>query len=340
MLGIWDFHVCPWSVGDPLIFVETLNCLRLKHQIEEVDICVVYDSDDPGGIRPEKHLTPENARDYVLDWLPLFSTCQNLGSIFQFKSRSEFNSFLKSNASRYILFPALADHLGEKYRFWDGADFDHIFDFYRRNGFIPYLRIGELRTAWAYDFFLKHIKADTVPVVLSLKYTTHARKRNADPDCWLPFLDRCASSFQDVTFVLVGLRGEELPGIRQCANVIIAKDYGTSIMEDLALMQKAFMHVATSTGTTTITLFSDTPYLFFQMPDFAMKKYGLIGAKNWNFATEHQKLFDDTFRMTADSVFEEFAGLYQVLDKEKWHARARKKAFSVSPHPSAELLQG
>jgi len=339
LLGIWDFHNNPWSIGDPLVFVETLNCLSLKHQIEDVDICIIYDHDDPVGIRRESQLTPENARDYILNWLPLFSTCQNLSSVFQFKSRTEFNYCLTLNANRYMLSPTLGNHLGERYNFLGSADLTEIMDFYKNNGYIPYLRIGELLTSWAYDFFLSHIKPGTVPVVLSLKSTLHSQVRNADPTCWLPFIDRCESSFQDVTFVLVGLRDEEPPGIRQCANVIIAKDYGTTIMEDLALVQKATMYIATDSGIVVIAMFADTPYLVFQVPSVTMKKYNLVNRQNWCFATEHQKLFDDTFDMTPDFIFEEFTTLYQKLDKEKWFANANAKASPVSQHPSTTVIR-
>jgi hypothetical protein len=232
----------------------------------------------------------------------------------------------------------MGNHLGEKYNFLGGADLTEIIDFHKSNGYIPYLRIGELGTSWAHDFFLRHIKPGTIPVVLSLKRTIHSQSRNADPDVWLPFIDRCKSSFPEVTFVLVGLRGEEPPGIRQYSDVIIAKDYGTTIMEDLALVQKSFMYLAPASGVSNIAVFSNTPYLIFQEESVSMKKYNLASGENFCFSTEHQKLFDDTFRMTPDFIFDEFTKLYNKLDREKWLARARAKAALVSQHPATKVV--
>jgi len=337
LLGIYDFKTCPWSVGDPLMFVEELNCLLEELSIEGIDICVIYDNDNPAGIRHNDNLSSENARDYVLDWLPLFSTCQNLDSLFHFKSRLEFNYFLRGNMDRYMIFPSITNHLGETYNYTWHAEIRPMVEFYKKHKRIPHLRIGPLKSSWAYQFFLKHINPNNIPVVLSLKLTDHDHQRNADPSVWLPFIARIVKDHKELSFVFVGLKGEELPGIRKLSNVIIAKDYGTSIIEDLALIQKSFIYIATVSGPNTIALFSDTPYIIFQMP-VEQKNYPIKRGENYCFATQYQKLFDTTYPMSAEFIYDEFQKVYEKLDIKQWLATAKSKSTFVSQHPSTHVL--
>jgi len=51
ILGVWDYKSLPLSVGDPLIFIEYLAVLSIEESAEAIDICVVYDPEDPLGKR-------------------------------------------------------------------------------------------------------------------------------------------------------------------------------------------------------------------------------------------------------------------------------------------------
>ena len=334
LLGIWDFKYLPWSVGDPLVFIETLNILKLEYDVEEVDICIIYDRENPSGIR-SSCMTSENAQDYMLDYLPLFGTCQFLGSVFQFSSRKEFYRYLKLNLDRYQIFPPLVGHLGGTYNYYDGADMSPISKFYDKHNYIPYLRISDRETSWALKFYREHIPLNTVPVVLSLKNTTHDDQRNADPAAWLPFIELCGNTFTDVVFILIGLKGEEPEGIRQHNNVVVAKDYGTTLLEDMALIRSSFFYMATISGITTVALFSDTPYIFFQMRSFVMEKNQLSSGKNFRFATEKQKLFDETFIITPEFLYNEFRRMYHSLDKQQWLSKMVNSKSQAARHPSA-----
>lgn len=343
ILGIWDFKALPWSIGDPLVFVEMLSILKIRHNAEAVDICVVYDRDNPGGNRDRlwgSNITSENAQDYMLEFLPLFSTSPYLGSIFQFSSRREFHYFLKKNSERYDIFPPLGQHLGETYNYYGGApNVVDINKFCKDFGYIPHLKIGGREKGWARYFYLTHLEEKAVPIALSLKLTSHAMSRNADKNVWLSFIDKCKMDFPEVIFVLLGLREEVFDGLRDTPNVIIAKDFGTSIMEDLALIRTSFLYMATASGVTTIALFSDLPYLIFQIPTFSLRQSGLKSGEALSFATDKQKLFDDTIRVTPELLFDEFKKLYSKLDRNRWHNEVLKKARNKYSHPVAVGLQ-
>jgi len=334
ILGIWDYKALPWSVGDPLVFIEKLSILKIQHNAEEIDICIVYDRENPGGNRRGSNLTPDNAQDYMLDFLPLFSTCPYLGSIFQFNSRKEYYQFLKNNFKRYDIFPSLGQHLAETYNYNNGEPhLNEIQEFYNMHGYIPYLRIGDKDIYWARWFYLSYLPEMTVPVTLSLRQISGDPERNANPNVWLSFIDKCNMDFSEVIFVVVGLREEIFNGLRKRPNVIITKDFGTSIIEDLALIRTSLMYMGTNSGVNTIAQFSDLPHLIFQFPN--IHKYGLNLGNNFSFATDKQKIFSSAIKVTPELLYAEFKDLYSKLDRNQWRSVALENARIKHGHPSA-----
>ena len=75
ILGIYDFKTLPWSVGDPLLFIEKLNTLKIIHNADIIDICIIYDKENPTGIRKDAKIKKNTVQDYMMDFLPLFNTC-------------------------------------------------------------------------------------------------------------------------------------------------------------------------------------------------------------------------------------------------------------------------
>ena len=337
ILGIYDLKTLPWGIGDPLLFIEKLSTLKIIHDADKIDFCVIYDNKNPTGYRREPNINTNNAQDYMVDLLPLFNTCPYLGSIFQFSSRKEFNIFLKNNITRYDFYPSLRKNLDESYNFQGHGivlmkEFE---DFFNEYNYIPHLRIGERDRSWAYWFYQNYLPNNTVPVVLSLRrpLSMISRERNADPKVWLAFIDKCKEVYKDVTFVIVGLRIEVFQGLRERSNVVIAKDYGTSIIQDLALMRLSYFYMGTASGPGIIAQFSDLPYLIFQMPQ--IERYGLSEEKNYSFATENQKLFSTNISVTPELLYGEFSKLCEKLDRNKWKEEI-KNASTNKELPSTD----
>ncbi|MCX5831421.1 MAG: hypothetical protein NT140_05985 [Deltaproteobacteria bacterium] len=342
ILGIWDYKSLPWDVGDPLVFIETLSILKIKYDAEEIDICVVYDRDKPLGKRTKflgDPITPENHQEYSLEYLPLYSTCPYLGTVYQFNSRREFYRFLKMNYDCYDIFPPLSQHLGETYDYYDSAasEMKMIEEFFDSYGHIPFLRIGERDQSWARWFYLNYLPEGSISIALSLKMTSHDPIRNADPAVWLSFMDRCKIAFPELVFIIIGLREEVFDGLRERENVVIAKDHGTSLVEDFALIRTSLLYMGIASGINTIALFSDIPYLIFQLPN--IHRYGLEEGRNWSFANDRQRIFSTKIPVTPELLFKEFKELYSQLDQSTWRDRVLKKAYNKSSHPSAVVLQ-
>jgi len=345
ILGIWDYKALPWSIGDPLVFIEMLSILKIRHNAKAVDICIVYDHDNPGGNRGrlwKSNITSENAQDYMLEFLPMFSTSPYLGSIFQFSSRKEFYYFLRENSERYDIFPPLGQHLNETYNYYYAKDSTsqqrEIVEFYHAYGYIPHLRISDRDCSWARWFYLTHLTDGTVPVALSMKRTSHDTVRNAEPAVWLAFIDKCKMHFPEVIFVVVGLREEVFDGLRNRMNTIIAKDFGTTITEDFALIRTSLLYMGTTSGICNIARFSDVPYLIFQFPNF-YRNFGLEQKENQAFATDKQKIFDTTSEVTPELLYGEFKNLYMKLNKDGWQIAAIRAARMKNSHPSTRAME-
>ncbi len=333
ILGVWDYKTVPWSVGNFLVFIETLSVLNLKHSTDKVDVCVVCDSENPAGNRGSQNTNSSNFRYLLFKLLPVISTSPYLGSVFQFDSRSEFHSFLQQNINKYEIYPPV-NQLTKTFNFYGGAILKEIQDFYRERGFIPYLAIDEYHLSWAYNFYKTKAKG-LLPVAVSLRWHPHATiQRNAERNVWLGFFDLCKSAFPDVVFIVIGTREEVFEELRHCSNVMVARDYGSTLLDDLALIKTSLLYMGMESGISIIAVFSDTPYLLFGRKEAVRKATKLEPGANWEFATQYQKAFyDSSFTVTPDSLLREFSNLYNQLDIDKWRQKA--SAYESTPYTFA-----
>ena len=334
ILGVWDYKVIPWSVGDFLEFMETLSVLKLKHGADKVDVCVVCDCENPAGNRDYKNINSSNFRYYLFKLLPIISTSPYLGSVFQFDSRSEFYAFLNQNINKYEIYPPINQQLKETFNFYGGATYKEVQDFYREHGFIPYLTIDDYHLSWAYNLYKTKAKG-LLPVAVSLRWHPHATiHRNAERDVWLGFFDLCKSAFPDVVFIVIGTREEVFDELRHRSNVIIAKDYGSTMLDDFALIRTSLLYMGMESGVAAIAIFSDVPYLLFGREKAARKAMKLELGSTYEFATEYQKFFyEASFIVTPDTLLEEFSKLYNQLDIAKWQEKA--SAYESTPYTFA-----
>lgn len=315
ILGIWDYKLMPWSVGDLLTFIETLSVLKLQHNADRVDVCVVCDKENPAGNRGYKNINSSNFHYYLFSLLPIINTSPYLGSVFQFDSRSEFNSFLKKNINKYILYPSLDGLLKETFNFHGGADFKEIHDFKKKHGFVPSLAIDDYHLSWAHNFYKSKIE-DRIPVAVALRNRPDGAGSNTDQQAWLGFFDLCKIKFPTTVFVIIGTREEAFDGLKTRENVIVAKDYGSTLSDDFALMRTSFLFMGMCSGINIISIFSDHPFLIFGRRLNIEKQCRLT-----YFHVKYQKTYFSTFLITPDSLFREFSELYSQLDIEQWRKK-------------------
>ncbi len=300
--------------------------LRVKHDADKIDICVVCDKDNPAGNRGDKDITPLTYRKHLMELMPLVYTCPCVRSLYEFDSRRDYWAFIRLNLFKYKMYPSIWSQLAETHNFYGGATYKEVQGFYRERGFIPYLTIDDYHLNWARNFYKTKAKG-LLPVVVSLRGNPRLGiHRNAERNVWLTFFDLCKSAFPDVIFVVIGSQEESFKKLRHRSNVMVAKDYGSSLLDDLALIRTSLLYMGVESGIVNIAFFSAIPYLIFGREKMANEALKLKAGSNFEFATRHQKVFSDSsFTITPESLLKEFTDLYQQLDRESDNKHYRRQ---------------
>lgn len=132
--------------------------------------------------------------------------------------------------------------------------------------------------AWADAFMREH----------DVRYCVHLRhnpyhnnsSRNSPRDVWLDFFNQ-----RKERFVLIGETDFRLK------NTILAKDYGTTLEQDLALVEAADVFMGPPSGPSSMAVFNKKPYRIFNMtlPDGYIKSYTVTdNVGRFTFATDNQ----------------------------------------------------
>lgn len=144
------------------------------------------------------------------------------------------------------------------------------------------------------------------------KHSTWGVERNARLDSWFRFLSLCNGNY-GVKFIAIGMREEIDPRLRALGNVIFSKDFGTTIEQDLALMQSSLMYLGSTSGPGVMAALSDRPYIIFNYrPSHTRLPFG----SQHPFATSLQKLVWEP--ETAELLIHGFEDLFSQIDCSRW----------------------
>ena len=312
ILAILDLRVVPSTYGEVLIFQEVTMIERILHGVDKIDVVWLCPPNQPA--RDDQRITKDNYYYYLSDRLPLAHVNPHLGSFFLMDSPEALEAYIKDNAHRYYVFPPFRDYLGMRLTYQEY--FDRVQEFYRQYGYIPHLSCQSAMVTWA-RFFIKENIRPYLPVTVHLrndktKTWVRALERNAKLDCWLEFFALCEDKF-DVKFIVVCGKDEIDPRLRNLANVILSKDYSTTVEQDLALIQASLMFMGVCSGMDVMPMFSDIPYI---VTNFRSRSetipYGLAPV----FATSLQRLIWEP--ETTELLIDEFTNLFRQVDTSQW----------------------
>lgn len=260
LLAIYDLSSQPFSIGDILVIQEASLVLRERHNLDMIDFALVYNPKRPAPSDPAfSNITEENAMYHLASILPVAQVNQHLGSLFIFNSHLHLQRFIADNADLYQTWPPAWQFAEANYLNYTVFN-DLLHSYYTKYGFIPHLSCRQFLTDWAQAFYQEHIYPQ-VPVTVQVRNNkTFGTHRNLRLDCWLKFFHHCEERYP-VKFVIICARAEVDDRLRHCPNVLIAKDYHTSIEQDLALIHTAAIHMGASSGPAAMAIFNAKPYL-------------------------------------------------------------------------------
>jgi hypothetical protein len=328
LLMIYDLSAQPFSIGDILVIQEASLVLREKWQVDKVDFALLYNPQSPTSGDPAfSGITEENVMYHLASVLPAAQTNQHLGSLFLFNSQRQLQLFVSNSAEQYHVWPSATDIASREYLLYRVFN-EMVYDYSREHGKIPYLSCRAFLIKWAEGFYEEHA-ASHVPVTVQIRNNKKISPgRNLRMQCWLEFFRYCEGRYP-VKFVVICARHEVDDRLRQCPNVIIAKDHLTSLEQDLALIHTAALHMGAASGPGTMAVFGSKPYLLVNTdlgPGLYRDMVQTDDYVRFSFSLPSQRI--TLGPETTEVLIEEFARMWAEADLEGW-AAPEKRAGQV-----------
>lgn len=317
VVGIWDINNSPLSLGGLLTFVEELKIQTIIHQAQSANIGIVGDRGD--SILSDRQanaavlLNRESCKNLVLS--VLFDV-ESINECYLCPTLKEFQEYLQTRLKRHILWPQVDEHHLISYKYGSTT---FIQKFFTERGFIPYLSCRNNLVRWATNFNTKYV-TPSLPVVVHLKNNPNLKGcSNANFKSWYNFFLSCYGKY-DVKFILIGNEPID-PQITQLPNVLVARDRGSYLSRDLALIQTSYIFMGMSSGPCNMALFSGIPYVIYKNPDHDVEQITLELGTNirFPFAAPMQK-FLRIFE-TPQGLMSEFTDINAHINRSDWETR-------------------
>ena len=326
LLLIYDTSSQPFNIGDILMMQEGSLVLREKHEIDLVDFAVVYDPKHPAPPDPAfSSITEGNALYHLASILPVAQVNQHLGSLFLFNSHANLERFIADNADYYQVWPSAWKFGSQQYLYYEVFN-DLLYGHYKQHGSIPHLTCRQFLADWARAFYAAHVQP-SVPVTVNVRNNpVFHTQRNLRLECWLEFFHHCEARYP-VKFLIICARAEIDERLRECPNVILAKDHHTGIEQDLALIHASAIHMGAGSGPVSMAWFSDKPYLmvntaygpkYFAHPEMIHQEDEKV-QRFW-FAGPLQRITEGP--ETTEVLIREFARMWAAVDTRRWQSPA------------------
>ncbi len=319
ILALWDFRYQPYSIGDLLHLQIASKMLAHQHSVNLVDVCFLAERKMP--CRPSfaaLGLNEDNYIDIINSLFPVIFLEKNIGAVHFFDTENSLDRYLADNASKYHLWPSLE-------RYYSHEDYLHLFyqtllEFYRKYGYVPSFSFRKGLVDWARWFFREYV-SPYIPVTVHLRNAgRYHPTRNANMEAWIDFFKYCQDQFQ-VRFVVVGTKKEVDERLHNIKNVIIAKDFNTTVDQDLALIYGSAAFLGVSSGPASIALFGQNPYTIFNihlmnehLPVCVHHSWGV----SFVFGQDHQRCVLGT--ETTALLISEFSRMYSAIDLSAWQS--------------------
>ncbi len=320
LLAIYDLTSQPFSIGDILVVQEASLVVRETYGLDVVDFALVYDPINPAvNCDPSfARINSENGLYHLASVLPVAQVNPYHGSMFVFNSHQQLYRFIADNSCRYRIWPSAWRFAMRKYLYHHVFN-DLLHDHFETHGSVPELSCRPVMIDWAKRFFREHASPHIPVTVQFRRNKSISTTRNLDVDCWLEFFHHCESRYS-VKFVIVCALSEVDERLRSCPNAVIAKDHGTNIEQDLALIQGAAMHMGACSGPGAIAIFNKKPYLLLNSFAHQVGHDDMIpdeGFWKYTFATPYQRYAEPP--TTMDLLTTQFARMWSAVDLAEWN---------------------
>lgn len=314
VLGIWDFRVVPYSLGDVLLMHQRLELLAWRDGCDKVDLAFVYDPRHPAprSSTYEGGVNTDNFHQHLPTLLATVYVNARLGSVGFHDSHDRLAEQLTASASRYTIWPSPHQYSARDFAF--GRSVDSYQVFYQEHGFVPWFPIRPAAARWVLDLWREQVAPAPMVVVQLRNNPARSAQRNANLDAWYTVLSAEAER-SPTRFVLIGSRAELDDRIAALPNVVVAKEHGSTLEQDLALARLAPVYLGGPSGPSAMAIFSNRPYCLF---NWLFEWDTVPTGGKFNFAGDHQRVLWG--REEAEQIRAQLAELTALYDHEAWLA--------------------
>lgn len=261
LLLIYDFESQPFSVGDILFLQAASLCVSEHTGLDRIDVALVFESSSPVICDPAfSHIKPEDFLYHLSSVLPAAQFNAKLGSLLMFDSHSRLEKFVSDNVSEYRIWPSIVLYSSKQYLFYHCIN-DIFPNFCKHGERLPSLQPRPALKRWAQDFIARTQRHDRC-VSIQLRRNPKNPLRNSDYASWKRFFGHARENYP-VTFFVICSQIEIDLEFREYENVVLVKDYQTSLEQDLALIEGCEFHMGPSSGPGSIAIFNRKPYCMF-----------------------------------------------------------------------------
>ena len=317
LLYVCDLRRVIWDIGNFLQVQMDSMISRWEHKADRIDIIWLYRFENPASAHSTLN---ENHYYFLSKLLPLAYVNPYLGLFMLLRSVESLELYVNAGKDVYEGVVYTLPYTGRPHF---GGVYGETISFYEKYGFIPYLSCQPAMLLWANTFLKLH--EIIYPIVVHLRRDPCGRRPQSDSDfdAWLGFFKHCRSKYKKrFMFVVIGTREEIDPRFREIGNVIFSKDYGTTVEQDLALIQASLMFMGCSSGPESMAVYGGMPYLIFDpfLSGRDKKGYECIErGTQYPFAMPLQRLVWKPGTMNI--IVEEFEKLISEIDIRQWKQR-------------------
>jgi len=261
LLAVYDLATQPVSIGDTLLFVA--GATAMAHDYHSTAIDFIFISDPSRQSQDPLFHDLQSNNNHLLNATtlsPIALLSDKIGSLLILNSFEDFLKYYNDNQSRSILWPSSQEIAARKYMYYDILK--HLTSYYRSHQALPKLFTipGKIQN-WVFDFFKTNV-GNCIPVTVNIRNNKQFHlERNSDIDQLLE-LFRLTQDIP-IKYIIICSKSEIDDRLLNLSNVIVAKNFMTSIIHDLALIYYAQMHLASASGPATMAALNNKPYIMY-----------------------------------------------------------------------------
>lgn len=311
---LWDFRSQPYSIGDVILLNQVANFISFIHNIPEIKFTLLADKSNPARQSfIDLGLNENNYLDHITKLLPVFLISEKVSSLhLENNGQDVLEAIYEDN---FVVWPPtpLFDSMIDL----NVLSFKLLDLLYKKHNKIPEFKLRSSLSDWAIDFIKQHSN-NLIPIAVQIRNTQNYNiSRNSSINVWLELFRHCENKVP-VTFFVICSASEVDDRLRTLDNVVVAKDYTTSVDQDLALVKESSAFMGVSSGPGTLAFFSYKPYSIVNL-HIMEGMMPLLNKHNWgysfHYSQRNQRLIENV--ETFDLLLKEITILIESIEPQK-----------------------